>query len=90
MMRVLTTAVTALAAVAALTAALAAPTTAAAQDGRSPACAPETPSALRFVDLPSRVPFGREQVFSLDLRRLRLGGQRPDLDHHAEREPDVL
>jgi hypothetical protein len=41
------------------------PTTAAAQ-APPPACAAGTPAALRFAGLPSRIPFGRNQLFSLD------------------------
>ena len=37
-----------------------------AQVAPAPSCGDKTPSALRFVGLPSRIPFGRDEVFSLD------------------------
>jgi hypothetical protein len=55
-----------IAAVSAFAVTLIAAPTAPAQEAQPPACTPDTPSALRFVGLPSKIPFGREQEFSLD------------------------
>jgi len=60
-LRLLTTAVAAIA-----MASCATGTAAAAQDVHTPPCAPDTPSALRFDGLPSRAAFGHEQAFALD------------------------
>ena len=45
---------------------LAVPGSAHAQEPPAAACSPGSPSALRVAGLPARIPFGREEVFSLD------------------------